>query len=98
MKLIIKVIFNAIQTLINLILLPLDLLIQNYAPDLSGVISNVTNFFDYVTDAVLWVKSWLPFTTAFWTILVAVLVFKYTIPLITHIIKVILAWYDTLKP
>lgn len=98
MKLIIKVIFSAVKLLINLILLPLDLLINSVAPDLTNVISSVNGFFTYITDAILWVKSWLPFYDIFWTSLVAVLVFKYTVPMITHIIKLILAWYDKLKP
>lgn len=98
MKYLIKAFFKVIKLLINLILLPLDLLIQNVAPDLSNIISSVNGFFTYITDAILWVKSWLPFYDIFWTSLVAVLVFKYTVPMITHLIKLVLAWYDTLKP
>lgn len=98
MKLIVRVIFKAIKLLINLVLLPLDLLVQSVAPDLTDIIASVNGFFTYITDAILWVKSWLPFTSLFWTLLASVLVFKYTVPMITHAIKVILAWYDTLKP
>lgn len=98
MKLIVKVIFKAVKALITIVLTPLDLLVNSVAPDISSLISNVNGFFSYITTAILWVKSWLPFTTAFWTILAGVLVFKYTVPMITHTIKTIIAWYDTLKP
>lgn len=98
MKLIVKVLFSAVKALINLVLLPIDTIVHALMPDLSGAISQINSFFSYITDAILWVKSWLPFATSFWTILTAVLVFRYTVPLAVHGIKTVVAWYDTLKP
>lgn len=98
MKIIIKVIFKAIKILINAVLLPLNLLINSMMPDVADAISSINGFFSYITDACLWVKSWLPFYDWIWTLLVSVLIFKISVPAVAHIIKLVLAWYDKLKP
>lgn len=98
MKWLIKVIFKAVKLLISVILAPIDAVLESLAPEVSGIIAGVVQFFEFLTDVVIWVKSWLPFTDAFWVALAGVLIFKYTIPLATHTIKVIVAWYNKLKP
>lgn len=98
MKLIVKVIFKAVKSLINLILLPLDLVINGLFPDISSLITNVNSFFNSITTGILWVKSWLPFTTTFYVVLVAVLTFNILVPFTVHTIKNIIAWYNRLKP
>lgn len=98
MKFLIKALFKVIKLLINLVLLPLNLLVQNVFPDTANLISNVNSFFTKITEGVLWVKSWLPFTDTFYIILVSVLVFKFTVPLIVHTIKLVVKWYNALKP
>lgn len=98
MKFLIKVIFKAVKLLITLITAPLDLLIKGLLPDISHGLSQVASFFDWLTDFVGYVLSWLPFTSSFYVFLIACLVFYYTIPLVAHTIKLIVAWYNALKP
>lgn len=98
MKWLIKVIFKAVKLLLTAILTPLNLIINQFMPGVADIISQINGFFTAITNGVLWVKSWLPFTSAFYTILVSVLTFSIMVPLLTHSIKVIVAWYNKLKP
>lgn len=98
MKWLLKAIFSGIKFLINAILLPLNILISALFPSVNSVVGYVNGFFNWIEQFVLWVKSWIPLPQEFWTIFVAVIVAYYTVPLVVHTIKLILAWYDTLKP
>lgn len=98
MKFLIKAVFKVVKLMINLILLPLDLIIDGFLPELDTIIQYVNSFFTWLFDFIVWVLSWLPFSQTFYAILGAVLIFKFMVPFSAHTIKLVLKWYRTLVP
>lgn len=98
MKFVIKVIFKALKILIRGVMLPINVIVGEFFPDVAEVVGMVNLFFQNITSGILWVKSWLPFTTGFYTTLVAIITFRLTVPLLVHGIKLLIKWYNVLKP
>lgn len=84
--------------LVDVILLPIDTLINQFLPDLATAIHTVEQFFDYILSFIPWICSWINFPSWFVTFVIAYFTFKLTVPLGVHTVKVALAWYDKLKP
>lgn len=98
MKLIITVILNFATTMINLLLLPLNLTIVAVMPGLDNVLTKVNGFILWLQDFTAWVISWLPFDTTFYTFAVATIIAVASIPLITNGIKLVVKWWHYLVP
>lgn len=98
MKLIISVILSFVTTLINLVLLPMDLVIVNYFPTLQTALDSVNNLLGWLTDFTAWVISWLPFDSNFYTFTLLALIAIYTIPLAVNGIKLVVKWWHYLVP
>lgn len=98
MKLIIKVILSFVISLIDLILRPLDLLIYQHFPTITGAVGLVLNFLNWLKDFVLWVLSWLPFTPTFWSFFISVLIFSITLPTLIDMIKLVVKWWHAIVP
>lgn len=98
MKLVITVILNFATTMINLILLPLNLSIMSLMPGLDDILSKVNGYILWLQDFTAWVISWLPFDTTFYTFAVACLIAVISIPLITGGIKLVVKWWHYLVP
>ncbi len=91
-------IFSLIIALVNIILSPIDLLINQFLPGLGTAFSYITNFFNYLGSVVSWVISYTGVSSELLTIIVDLIVFIYTVPYMIHAIKLALKWYNTLKP
>lgn len=98
MKLIVNVILSFVTVLINLILLPINTLIETYFPPIQTALTSVNNLLGWLSDFTTWVISWLPFDSNFFTFTLVALVFIYTIPAITNIIKLVVKWWHYLVP
>lgn len=98
MKFIIKVFFKVVKSMISLVLLPIDTLISSLIPNLSNAIQSLTNFYNWILTFGLWVKSWLPFNDTFYSFFGAVVIFRITLYLGVHMIKLGLRWYRMLMP
>ena len=96
-KKIIKGIFNLVIGLVNLILSPIDNLINNALPSIAAAISYINNFLDFIGDTIPWVLSWFHLPNAFISLLVGYWTFKLTLPLTIHTIKLAIKWWDKLK-
>lgn len=91
-------IFSLITNLINLILYPIDLLIDSALPSLSSGLDMVSCFFNWVANLVPWSISWFGLNETVIGLFVAYTTFELTLPLAIHTIKSCLQWYDKLKP
>lgn len=95
---ILKGIFSIIISLVNLLLVPLDTLINSALPSISTGLEYVNNFIDYILNFIPWICSWFNFPQAFLTLLIGYYTFKLTIPLAVSTIKMAIDWYNKLKP
>ncbi len=91
-------IINLIIGLVGVLLKPIDLLIDQFLPDLSNVFSMVNGLFDYIGDIFLWALSWIPLNETVRSLIVSYYTFILTVPLLVASIKLALKWYDKLKP
>lgn len=90
-------VFKLVINLVSLILTPIDLAISSALPGVSNALNMVSSFFTWLTDAVVWVWSWLGFSSIVTSLFVGYLVFKYTVPFAIHTVKLAIQWYDKLK-
>lgn len=91
-------IFKIIISLVNLLLLPIDALIESALPSVATGIDYVANFFNYILGFIPYILSWFNFPDLFIDLVVAYFTFKLTIPLAVHTVKLAISWYDSIKP
>lgn len=91
-------IFNLITSLVNVLLTPIDALIDAALPSLGAGLDMVSAFFNWVANLVPWAISWFGFNDTVISLFVAYTTFELTVPLSVHTIKLCLQWYDKLKP
>ncbi|MBE6146984.1 MAG: hypothetical protein E7168_01470 [Firmicutes bacterium] len=91
-------IFKLVIVLVETLLTPIDLIINNALPSVADGISYVNSFIDYILSFIPWVCSWFNFPQLFIDLVIAYFTFKLTVPLAVHTIKLALAWYDKIKP
>lgn len=90
-------VFNIVISLVNLLLTPIDALINATMPGVSSALDYVAAFFEYAASVIPWGVSWLGLDSAIIGIFVAYMTFKLTAPLAVHTIKLAFKWYNTLK-
>lgn len=95
---ILKGIFKLVISLVNLILMPIDSLINSAFPSIASGLSYVNDFFNYINQFMSWILSWFHVPSPFLSLVVGYLVFKLTVPLAVHTVKLALHWYHILKP
>lgn len=91
-------IFTLITSLVNLILYPIDALIETALPDLSNALTAISTFLSYVTTSIGWVLSCFGLSSSCLSLIVLYFTFKLTFPLVVYTIKLAIKWYDKLKP
>lgn len=89
-KALFNIIFNLLATLVQLVCLPLNTLIDNLLPDLAEKISYLTSKFPVVFQNLAWFVNILPtYTRTIFLFAINVIIVKYTIYMSVHaIIKV----------
>lgn len=93
-----KGIFSLIISLVNLLLGPLDALINNALPSVATGLEYVKIFIDFILGFIPWICSWFNFPPQFLSLLIGYYTFKLTVPLAVHTIKLAISWYDKIKP
>lgn len=96
-KAIIMGIFKLILGLVNVLLIPIDTLIAQFLPSLDNALNSISEFFDYIGGFIPWVISYTGLSPLFLTIIIDIIVFILTVPLMVSAIKLALAWYNKLK-
>lgn len=97
----IKAIINGIMALIislvNLLLAPIDLIINEALPNLSSALDYISNLFDMASDVIPFIISYTGLNNVVLTIIIDLFVFILTVPLMVHSIKLAISWYEKLK-
>lgn len=95
---IIKGIFKLVIALVNVILAPIDLLIEEFLPNISNALDQISNFFNILGNVFPFVISYTGLNSFVLVIIVDLFTFILTVPLMVHTIKLAVSWYDKLKP
>lgn len=98
MNFIVQAICNFLISLIGFIFTPIDNLIYQALPSLANALTSVANFFSWLVQFVNWALSWLPLTADTWSFIIAVLIFRLTVPLVVDTIKLVVRWWHALAP
>lgn len=96
-KAIINGIFNLVLGLVDIVLMPIDLIIQQFLPGVSDVISSIGAFFNYILGVIPFLCSWFHIPPYLILFLISYWTFRLTVPLLVHAIKNAVAWYNKLK-
>lgn len=91
-------ILKLIIGLVSLLLTPIDNLITSALPDLSNALNSISAFLNYCTQSIGWVISLTGLSPSVISIIVMYYGFVLTAPLLFYMIKLVLSWYDKLKP
>lgn len=91
-------ILKLIIGLISLILTPIDNLITSALPDLSNALNSISAFLGYCTQSIGWVISLSGLSSTCISLIVTYFTFKLTAPMLFYMIKLVLSWYNRLKP
>lgn len=94
---ILKGIFSLVISLVNVLLLPIDTLINTTMPSISAGLSAVADFFTWVSNLIPWGMSWFCISSSVITLFVGYMTFSLTAPLVVSTIKLAIKWYDKLK-
>lgn len=93
-----SVLFKLVIALVNVILYPIDALIATALPNVSDALTGVGTAFQELCNYIPFAVSYFALKPWVWSLLVAYMTFKLTIPFAVHAIKLALDWYDKLKP
>lgn len=90
-------VFQIVVNLIGLLLTPINNAISDNLPALDNALTGLANVFDIGGQYIGWVLDALCISPTTIALLVDVLVFKLTFPLIVSLFKLIVNWYDKMK-
>ena len=93
----IEIIFNFFTDLLQLVLLPIDLLIQSLLPDVSIMIQSIYGLFDIAFSGIAYAIELLAVPTRSIQAIIIFYTFKLTIPIQVYVYKIIFDWYAKLK-
>ena len=91
-------IISLITTLIYGVLTPIDTIIQNSFPVLSDAINAVGTVFNFISTSIVWAVNLSGLSASCISLIVAYYTFKLTLPLAISGIKLVVKWYNALKP
>jgi len=94
----IQFVLNFVFLIVNLIMIPIDLLIAGLIPDLTDGFTHVANFLQLIFQSIGWAISVSGIPTFALNMIIALVIFKLTVPFPVWLIKLGLKWYKTLKP
>lgn len=94
---IINAVLSLVITLVNLILMPIDLVISKTLPDVSLAISSIGEFFDYVNTVVGYAVDASGLTSISMSFIVSYWVFVIGGTLSVSAVKLGIKWFKSLK-
>lgn len=96
-KAIIKGIMSLIISLVQVLLLPIDALIEQFLPDLSTALNGIASFLNMCGTYVGWVIDLTGLSSETISLIILYFTFKLTVPLLVSTIKSAIKWYNALK-
>lgn len=93
-----NVLFKVILGLINIVLFPLNALIDTLLPDLSNALSIMGSYFGVLGDYISFGLSYLGFYHEYIVSACLIITAIVMVPFTAHTIKLVVKWYNALKP
>ena len=93
-----KGIMSLIMGLVSVLLSPIDAIITNFLPDLSGAINAIGSFFDMASSGLGWCISLVGLSSEALSLIVVYFTFKLSVPILVSATKTAIKWYNALKP
>lgn len=93
----INVILTVISWVIEIILLPINLIIAQFLPSLDGVFSTVGEAFSIGFASIGWVVDLFGIPYFLIDFLISFYIFYLTVPLLIYFIKIVVKWFARLK-
>lgn len=93
-----NLIISLVFFLIKLLLLPIDLIIQQFIPALSDAFTAVGNFLSLIASGLGWAISAVGVPYSAIALIATYYIFKLGFPIIMWGIKLAIKWYVALKP
>lgn len=97
MSAILTTIFSFIIDLVNLILYPIDALIENFLPDLSNALGSISSFLDLAFSSIGWCINALGIPSLAIDFIIMYYGIKLTAPILFYAIKLCVSWISKLK-
>lgn len=89
--------FDLVIKLVQVLLSGIDAIIAQFLPSVSDAITMVGQMFTSILSFIPWVMSWMGLNHTVVALVVAVITFELTVPLLVHTVKIAIKWYDKLK-
>lgn len=96
-KAIINGVFSLVLSIIDVVLVPIDATIESSLPGISEVLNYIGQFFNYILGFIPFIFSWFNLPSWLVDFTIAYYVFKLTVPLIVHTIKLAVSWFRSIK-
>lgn len=90
--------FDLIIGLVNIILSPIDLIISSAFPALGDVLASINSFFALASQGLGWVIGLTCLPPLAFQLLLLYYTFILTVPLAISSLKLVIRWYNALKP
>lgn len=93
-----NIIISLVFFLIKLLLLPIDLIIQQFIPSVSNAFTAIGNFLNLIASGLGWAISvaGIPYTAI--ALVATYWIFKLAFPIVMWGVKLAIKWYIALKP
>lgn len=89
--------FNVIISLVSVVMAPIDLIVQQFLPDLGNAVSAVGSMFSLVGNVMGFIVSLTGLSSTALSLIVMYYTFKLTVPLLVSALKQAIKWYNALK-
>lgn len=93
----IESIITFISSVLEIILLPIDLLITALLPDLANTFASIYAFFEIIFSNIGFAIDLLAVPPAVISLMIIFFTFKLTLPIQVYMFKLVLNWYDKIK-
>lgn len=94
---ILKGIFSIIMKLVNVLLMPINLIISKFLPGIDNVLTNIRAFINLIFQYVGFIMDSLCISSETISFMILVFTFMLTAPLLVSSIKLVINWYNNLK-
>lgn len=90
--------FSLIINLVDIILLPIDTIIQSAFPSVAQLLASVNSMFSLVLSGLGWVIGLTCLPPLAFQLLLLYFTFILTVPIAISSIKLVIRWYNAIKP
>ena len=94
---IIKGMMSLVISLVGVLLAPIDLLIQQFLPDLGNALTAFGNALNIAGNSIGWVISLSGISNTAISLIITYYTFKLTVPVLISTLKLAIKWYKALK-